>query len=262
MSQQLLAPERTSTSVAPVPDQPPATLLEAVLRASADPRCDTTKMQALLDMRERLEQQQAKREFASAMMLAQSEMQPVVRDAQNDHTRSRYARLETIDAKIRPVYTRHGFSLTFNSNDSADGSVSVSCTVMHTGGFSRDYTLTGGLDSAGSQGKANKTPIQALGSTVSYLRRYLTLMIFNLQLTNEDNDGNRVVGYISEEQVSTIVNMLAACTEGLSEERHTRVTSDFLRWINAETVSEILASDYPKAMAALQQKLKKAREGK
>ncbi len=46
------------------------------------------------------------------------------------------------------------------------------------------------LDSAGSGGKVNKTPIQASGSTQSYARRYLVCQIFNVT-TADDNDGNK-----------------------------------------------------------------------
>jgi hypothetical protein len=53
----------------------------------------------------------------------------------------------------------------------------------------RKYHLDGALDDAGKDGTKNKTGIQAMGSTVSYLRRYLVCMIFNVS-TDDDNDGN------------------------------------------------------------------------
>ena len=54
---------------------------------------------------------EAKEAFQAAMAQAQAEMPSVVKDRENSHLKSKYAQLEAIDDAIRPVYTRHGFSL-------------------------------------------------------------------------------------------------------------------------------------------------------
>jgi hypothetical protein len=64
------------------------------------------------------------------------------------------------------------------------------CTVAHSGGYEEPpIALDSPLDVAGSQGKTNKTGIQAVGSSVSYLRRYLLTMAFNIVLADDDDDG-------------------------------------------------------------------------
>lgn len=176
-----------------LPAAPPAAsnggMLAIIAAAAANPAVDPDKMQRLLDMHAQMRAEQARLEFQRAMSDAQAEMQPVVRDAENLHTRSRYARLETIDAAVRPIYTRHGFSLSFNTEPMEPPNVRVTCIAAHSGGHEARYTLEGALDAMGAKGVANKTPIQALGSTVTYLQRYLTKMIFNITLRNEDDDG-------------------------------------------------------------------------
>src|SRR6185369_5002580 len=155
-------------------------LIQIIAQAARDPQVDVAKMQAILAMKERLEDREAEIAFNLAMKDAQQEMRPVIRDRKNPSTGSMYAQLETVDALIRPIYTRHGFSLSFNSGAPVKpGNLRVLCKVMHERGHSKDYELEGDLDTAGPQGKANKTNIQGLGSSASYLRRYLTLMIFN-----------------------------------------------------------------------------------
>ena len=62
--------------------------------------------------------------------------------------------------------------------------------MAHSGGHSTTRSLDAVLDVAGPKGTINKTPLHGLGSAVSYLQRYLTRMIFNVVLRNEDNDGN------------------------------------------------------------------------
>jgi ERF superfamily len=166
-------------------------LLNFVARAMADPAIDVMKLEMLLRMQREIVADDARLRFNRAMSLAQGEMQPVVRDAQNTQTNSRYALLETIDAAIRPIYVKHGFMLSFNSEAIDGPNERIICEVSHTAGHSKRYQLDAPLDTVGPQGKANKTPLHGLGSTVSYLRRYLTAMIFNIVLKNEDNDGNR-----------------------------------------------------------------------
>jgi hypothetical protein len=116
-------------------------------------------------------------------------MMPVIRGATNTHTGSKYAKLETIDRDMRPIYTRHGFSVRYGSAAPLkDGWIRITCTVAHSGGYFEEHYLDAQLDTAGSKGTANKPPIQAVGSSVTYLRRYLLTMVFNIVLADDDDD--------------------------------------------------------------------------
>ncbi|MCE6977286.1 hypothetical protein EI534_07710 [Pseudomonas frederiksbergensis] len=125
------------------------------------------------------------------MVSAQKRIKPVTRNALNKHTASTYARLEDIDRAISPIFTEEGFSLSFGTADSRlPGHLRVTCECMHAGGHTKLYQLDLPIDAAGSGGKTNKTGVQANGSTISYGRRYLTQMIFNVTTTDDDDDGN------------------------------------------------------------------------
>src|SRR5438309_433685 len=105
------------------------TLLNFIERASRDEAFDLAKFEALLRMQREVVSDQAKREFNESMARAQSEMEPVIRDAKNTNTNSKYARLETIDAQMRPIYTRHGFSVRYGSEQHPrEGWLRIKCT--------------------------------------------------------------------------------------------------------------------------------------
>ncbi len=53
---------------------------------------------------------------------------------------------------------------------------------------------------SGNQGKTNKTGIQAVGSSVSYLRRYLLTMAFNIVLADDPDDDGEAVRRTSTRQ--------------------------------------------------------------
>lgn len=182
-----------STELAPIENQetlPPAlAMLRVIDKAATDPRTNVEKMRALLDMQMELVREQRRVEYNNAMRATQEEMQPVVRKAMNDNTKKKYAKLEHVDNAVRPIYTKNGFSLSFNSRREEDGTITMLCDVLHSSGHSERKELNGAKDMTGAKGTANKTDIQGAGSTVSYLRRYLTCMVFNITLIDEDDDG-------------------------------------------------------------------------
>ena len=65
----------------------------------------------------------------------------------------------------------------------------IVCTVLHKAGHSVTEELPGKVDAGPA-----RSAIQAVGSSISYLRRYLTCMIFNVVVRNEDKDGNAPAG--------------------------------------------------------------------
>lgn len=165
-----------------------ATFIE---RAARDPEFDVQKFGELLRMQREVEHDQARKAFNHAMASAQAEMLPVVRDAKNSHLNNRYAKLETIDAAIRPIYTRWGFSVRYGSAPSPhEGWLRITCTVAHDAGYFEENYLDAPVSLTGSQGgRMAVTPVQAIGSTVTYLRRYLLGMVWNTVLADDDDDG-------------------------------------------------------------------------
>src|SRR6185312_16869960 len=95
-----------------------AALIQVIERAARDPSIDMDKMERLLAMQERIFARNAEIAFNDAMRAVQAEMPRIQRDANNQQTSSKYARLETINKKITPVYTQHGFSLSFGTDTS------------------------------------------------------------------------------------------------------------------------------------------------
>ncbi len=166
-------------------------LMSFIERAANNPEFDVAKFSELLRLQRDVSHDQARRAFNAAMADAQSEMLPVVRDAKNSHLNNRYARLETIDAAMRPIYTRHGFSVRYGSApSSSEGMIRITCTVAHADGYFEEQYLDAPTVNAGSQGgRTATTPVQAVGSAITYLRRYLLSMVFNVVLADDDDDG-------------------------------------------------------------------------
>lgn len=185
-------PEPVPAPVATVPGAGQATsIVEIIARAARDPNVDIEKMERLLHMQEQIMQREAFVEFNRALASAQAEMQPIVRDAPNSQTNSRYARLETIVEQITPIRSRHGFSVSFSTADCPKPDhIRIVGELLHVGGHSKSYADDYPLDLTGIKGSQNKTRIHAHASTITYGRRYLTCMMFDLAIKDDDDDGN------------------------------------------------------------------------
>ena len=171
-------------------DQSP--LLNAIIRAASDPAIDIEKMERLLAMHERMVAREAERSFNDAMSLAQEQLGPVARDADNPQTKSKYATYVALDRAIRPVYTKHGFSLSFDTGDATKPEdIRVLCYTGHRDGHSRTYHVDMPADGKGAKGGDVMTKTHATGAAMSYGQRYLLKLIFNIAV-GEDRDGNRV----------------------------------------------------------------------
>jgi hypothetical protein len=182
-------------------DAPLTSLIE---RASRDPNFDVEKFEVLVRLQMEVSAKEAIRSFNRAMAEAQSEMQPVIRDAANAHLRAKYATLAAIDADMRPIYTRHGFSIRFGSAPSPrDGDMRVTITVAHRDGYFETNHLDCPTAILGSQGgRTQMTSVQQVGAVVTYLRRYLQMMAFNIVLSDDvgDDDGEAMRRVAREEQ--------------------------------------------------------------
>ncbi|MGI9502702.1 MAG: ERF family protein, partial [Geminicoccaceae bacterium] len=133
-------------------------IIQVIERAALNPAIDVEKMERLLSLQERILDREAEQSFNVAMKAAQEEMPQVLRDAKNASTSSRYARLETIAKAINPVVTKHGFSMSFGTDDSPlENHYRVTCKVSHVDGHSRDYHADVPADLTGMKGNQNKT---------------------------------------------------------------------------------------------------------
>lgn len=243
---EIMRPDANPPMVAPVTNAGAGTLLNVIAQAAADPTFDLDRLERLFAMQRQVLADEAKNAFQAAMAQAQAEMPSVVKDRENPHLKSKYAQLEAIDDAIRPVYTRHGFSLMFSQRPTDQaGEIVIVCTVLHKGGHSVSEELPGKIDN-GPGRSAN----QAVGSSISYLRRYLTCMIFNVVVRNEDRDGNAPNGdrSITGSQKDALIELMQQTKAD---------TTAFLKFCGVATLDEIKMADYPRALNSLKSKLSK-----
>ena len=166
------------------------TLIQAIADAARDPAVDIEKMERLWSMHERMQIRAAELEFNESMSRAQAAMTRVSADAVNPQTRSVYASYAQLDRALRPIYTAHGFSLSYDTGENApEGHLRVLCYVAR-GAYTRTYHCDMPADGKGAKGGDVMTKTHASGSAMTYGQRYLLKAIFNVAIGEDDDDGN------------------------------------------------------------------------
>lgn len=168
-----------------LPADPMVSMIE---RIATDPNSDLAKLEKMLDMKERLEEKQARRAFDMAMAEAKSEIPPILKSGTVDYTNNKgertYFKHETLDgiAKVvDPILSKHGLSYRYRSKQE-NGQLYVTCIVAHRDGCSEETTLQGGPDSG-----AGKNNYQAVGSAATYLQRYTLKLALGLSAAKDDD---------------------------------------------------------------------------
>ncbi|WP_418116019.1 ERF family protein [Variovorax sp. NFACC27] len=168
-----------------------ATVLHAITAAAHDPSVDIDKMERLLSMHERMHARANEQKFNAAMTKAQAAMGPISADAVNPQTRSTYASYAQLNRALRPIYTKNGFALSFDTDDSPkENHIRVLCYVSHAAGHMRTYKCDMPADGKGAKGGDVMTKTHAQGSAMTYSQRYLLKLIFNVAIGETDDDGN------------------------------------------------------------------------
>jgi hypothetical protein len=158
---------------------------DAIVRAASDPAFDIEKLERLIALQEAKEIRAADLLFNEALSRVQAECGTVSRDAANPQTRSRYATYAALDREVRPIYTRHAFSVSYTTEPGIDANTIMVVGMLTNGPISRRYQLPVPIDTKGPKGSDHMTRTHATMAATSYGKRGILTMMFNLA-TDDD----------------------------------------------------------------------------
>ena len=222
----------------------PDSMMNFIALALENPAIDATKLKALLDMQREVVADQARVSFNAALHQAQAEMPRVKKNGTVELGGGKgyaFATWSDMDTALRPILDRHGFTLSFNMASKDGGGAVVTGILTHVAGHSKEVSLPLALDSG--PGRNN---LQAMGSTLSYGKRYCAEMLFNIVREGADDDG-KLGGtvFINPAEVAEIDRLL-------TETKADRV--GFLRFMAVDDLDTIQKKDFAAAINALMKK--------
>jgi hypothetical protein len=256
---------------APLPPGPSvdsaSTVLGLIERVALDPCAEAEKLDRIMAMYETLKAKEAELAYnaAKGQILKKLAGIKIVKNRsvlseinggmpqKNAPEPFKYAPLEEIDKYLRPLLAEEEMDLSYSEEPAeSGGAIRIRGRLKHLpAGYYEDSFLSAPPDITG--GKSN---VQAVGSTNSYLRRYVVCNIFNIVVVGDDDDGNG--GTVDEPQSRTILALI----------KKAKVGPKFLKYIKAQSVEEagslkaavatIAARDYRKAVSTLKEQIAKA----
>lgn len=187
----------------------------------------------------------------AALAKAQAAMDNVVKDSANPHFKSRFASLAAVRDVVIPALAEQGIAVVQMPGNDSEGRVTIQTVLLHESGtldcgtVATTATVRGGNEA------------QALGSAVSYLRRYSLAAICGV--AQEDDDGNasgpsgrsqgrsqgrqrHPTGRVPEYSVQHVTNALVHMFGDLSEEANRAEAEGMVRETTGLSIEDMMGS--------------------
>jgi hypothetical protein len=138
-------------------------------------------------------------QLATALALAQRKMPACRKDSKNPHLRSRYTDLTELVDATRPVLTEQGLSVVQSTrSETGTGRLLLVTLLMHNSGqWLRGEAPVESVPTKGIN------PNQALGSALTYMRRYTYGAMIGA-VSEEDDDGHAAAPLTQQGKPSSV----------------------------------------------------------
>jgi hypothetical protein len=173
-----------------------------LLRIARDPSIDADKLRAVADvfiiMQEKQrtwaredQQERARIAFYTARAPMQAELPVLEKDIPNQEGKGKFADFGDLWEACLPVWTKHGFIVSFDIVPLDNGLIRVKLLLDHVLGHREEYLAPDTPpDTSGPRGTINKTIPQGSQSTVTYVQRGVLCRALGIGMKREDDDGN------------------------------------------------------------------------
>lgn len=238
--------------VATVEPSESTNLMQQMIAAARD--IDTDKLGKLMDMNDRLLADQRRAAFAKDFAAMKPKLPRIIKRRENKQTQSKYANLGDTNTEVDPILAEFGFGTKYNVSQTPEA-VTVICELWHRDGHvenSGPFTIP--IDNKGPQGTVNKSMPHGIMSATEYAKRGSLGLILNIS-TGDDVDGNTANDLLTEEFAKDITQRIKALPDAEA------YMTKFKEYMKIESVDQILAKDYMKAIGTLKVKENKKPKG-
>ena len=241
------APHTQEIVEAGEPVKASASIISVIERAALNPDVDIDKMERLLEMQERIMARDAEAAFNVALAELQINL-PAIVPLGEGHNKVMYAKWEHIQTQITPILADHGFALSFKT-DTQSEKITVTAILRHREGHSDQTSLPLPADPSGS-----KNNVQAVGSSVSYGKRYTATALLNLNVAGEDDDGGAggAGELISDEQTKELLSLIDQAEAD---------TVNFCKYMKVGAIANMPVGKFETAKSALNKKIEDKKNG-
>ena len=215
-----------------------AAILSVIERMAMNPEIDPDRIERFIVLKERIDANNAKRDFDAAVAQAKATIPPAEKNS-TGHNNKRYADFFAYAKVVDPIISALGLSYRFRAAQT--DRITVTCVLTHEGGHSEENSLSGPPDASGS-----KNAIQAIGSTLTYLQRYTLVQALGLAASGDDDGVAAGSGeLVNLEQIEELQSLLTETNSDVAK---------FCQVMKVESLAGIPAAKFRDAIAKLNAK--------
>lgn len=155
-------------------------------------------VKAILDQQKWMILHSEEEAFNEALKRIQKALNKIPKRGYNKETKSFYALAEDVDDELQKHLDAEGMTLSFRPAVSDKPEEVVIIGTLALGAFTKEYPLPMPADGKGAKGGGVMSRTHATGSAITYGKRYLKDLIFDLRFTKDD-DGNGASGVTNEQ---------------------------------------------------------------
>jgi hypothetical protein len=222
-----------------------------LLHAAVEKQADPDTLEKLTQLFHREQDREAVREFAAALSRFQAVCPPIKKTGDLSYLnrsgtgrKSTYATLEDIDRTVKPLLAAEHMAYTWNS-EVVDERVRATCTLHHSNGHTITAQFEAPLDSRKNDAVSDP---QKHAAALTFARRQSLIQVVGLTDTDEDTDA-RPEETITAEQAIELDRIAYEVEADIGK---------FKDWLSVEELTDLKATDFTRAKAALESRRAKA----
>lgn len=162
-----------------------------ILMRAIELNVDLDAFEKLVNLVEKVQIDKAKREFYQAFAKFQSQVPPILKSSEVNmgagRPRYNYASLYDIISKIQKPLGEANLSFRWEISNNND-IITVTCILSHSGGYELQTSIQATKDA--TPGKSN---VQAIASTITYLKRYTLVSLLGIGTADPDDDAQSTI---------------------------------------------------------------------
>ena len=171
-----------------------------ILMRAIELNVDLDAFEKLVNLVEKVQNDKAKREFYEALSKFQSQVPPILKSSEVNmgagRPRYNYASLYDIISKIQKPLGDNNLSFRWEISNNND-IIEVTCILSHSGGYELQTSIQAGKDA--TPGKSN---VQAIASTITYLKRYTLVSLLGIGTADPDDDAQATVNVDKKQEIN------------------------------------------------------------
>ena len=171
-----------------------------ILMRAIELNVDLDAFEKLVNLVEKVQIDKAKREFYEAFAKFQSQVPPILKSSEVNmgagRPRYNYASLYDIISKIQKPLGEANLSFRWEISNNND-IITVTCILSHSGGYELQTSIQATKDA--TPGKSN---VQAIASTITYLKRYTLVSLLGIGTADPDDDAQATVNIDKKQEIN------------------------------------------------------------